>query len=812
MRKLFLATILSACISCIAASAQVSTASVDPQEDSVAFADMRARMDRIRRTEHRPTVALVLSGGGAKGAAHVGVIRYLEEQKIPVDMVLGTSMGGLVGGLYAMGYNADQLQEILTDLDWNIVLSDKVPQDYVSYATKMYKSRYAISVPFHYTKDVFYDRAGVAVPVEESAHRLKKNKSMESELDALGARNDEGGLPMNTVWKSLPAGYIDGINVNSVLSEKTVGYQDSINFRELPIPFCCVASDMVTCCAKNWTSGSINEALRSTMSIPGLFNPVRTHGMVLVDGGTRNNFPTDIAREMGADYIIGVDLSDVNLTYQDINNIGDILWTFIDMLGREAFAKNVSIPDVFIKPVLTEFNMMSFSKENIRTITQRGYEAAQRNAESIKTLKGRMPASELKLRNTPAIDISKKDVQIRSIEYVGLTDFESSYLSKKLKFHAGDYVSSSDINDAVAMMFATGSFVSVDYKLYGDTQPFRLVFICRKGPVHKVGVGFRADSEEMVDLLFNVGFNTQKIAGSKFDFTGKLGLNKYADARYTFDTPGVPTLNIDAKISDNVGNVLSGPSKYRVSYWGHKEQVYISNVKWTKFDFKVGGRNEYFGIEDWLSNGESALTSSELADISGDFLSVFADARLYTMDNIYYPTRGADLGLNYSWVFLNPQNTSFKPLNIASVNYRQVFPMGSRFAMLTDIHARAVIGPGDTNPVFRNYIGGSMGGRYLDQRVPFIGFNDAYIAGDYMASLCADFRLNVYDNLFLSAQAGFFKSANTLKSEFTEFNIDAVGAAIEIGYNSLVGPVKFNVHWSDLTRSVGTYFTFGYDF
>lgn len=793
------------------AHAQVSTASVDPQEDSIAFADMRARMDRIRRTEHRPTVALVLSGGGAKGAAHVGVIRYLEEQKIPVDMVLGTSMGGLVGGLYALGYNADQLQEILTGLDWNIVLSDKVPQDYVSYATKMYKSQYAISVPFHYTKDVFYDRAGVAAPVEESNHKLRKNKSMESELDALGAKDDQGGLPMNTVWKSLPAGYIDGINVNSVLSEKTVGYQDSLNFRELPIPFCCVASDMVTCCAKNWTSGSINEALRSTMSIPGLFNPVRTHGMVLVDGGTRNNFPTDLAREMGADYIIGVDLSDVNLTYQDINNIGDILWTFIDMLGREAFAKNVDIPDVFIKPVLTEFNMMSFSKENIRTITQRGYEAALRNAESLKTLKGRMPVSELKLKNTPAIDISKKDVQIRSIEYVGLTDFESNYLSKKLRFRAGDYVTSSDINDAVAMMFATGAFVSVDYKLYGDTQPFRLVFICRKGPVHRVGIGFRADSEEMVDLLFNVGLNTQKIAGSKLDFTGKLGLNKYAYARYTFDTPGVPTINFDAKVSDNVGNVLSGASKYRVSYWGHKEQLYLSNVKWTKFDMKVGARNEYFGVKDWLSNGESAFTSGELAEISGNFISAFLDARLYTMDNTYYPTKGGDLGLDYSWVFLGPQDAGFQPLHIASANYRQVFPMGSRLAFLTDINARAVIGSDHINPAYKNYIGGSMAGRYLDQRIPFIGFNDAYIAGNYLVSFCADLRANVYDNLFVSAKAGFFKSADTI-NEFTNFSLDAVGAALEIGYNSLVGPVKFNVHWSDLTKSFGTYFTFGYDF
>ena len=131
----------------LSAGAQLATASVDPGGGAVAFEKVRKKLDRIRRTEHRPTVALVLSGGGAKGAAHVGVIRYLEEQQIPVDVVVGTSMGGLVGGLYALGYDVDYLDSLVTSMDWNLALSDKVPQDYISYATKMYKEKYMLSVP-----------------------------------------------------------------------------------------------------------------------------------------------------------------------------------------------------------------------------------------------------------------------------------------------------------------------------------------------------------------------------------------------------------------------------------------------------------------------------------------------------------------------------------------------------------------------------------------------------------------------------------------------------------------------------------------
>jgi NTE family protein len=302
------------------AGAQLATASVDPVGDSIAFAKMQRKLDRIRRTEHRPTVALVLSGGGAKGAAHVGVLRYLKEQQIPVDVVLGTSMGGLVGGLYALGYDVDYLDSLVTHMDWGLALSDDVPQDFISYATKMYKEKYALAIPFHYSEDVFRAMVG-----QEEMDKAKARKGKKRNLERSGMRQEgEVKVPINNVARSLPAGYITGLNVNNIFSSLSAGYQDSVSFLDFPIPFCCVASDMVSCKAKNWTSGSITEALRSTMSIPGLFDPVRTHGMVLVDGGTRNNFPTDIAREMGADYVIGVDLSDKDMSYDEINNIPDV--------------------------------------------------------------------------------------------------------------------------------------------------------------------------------------------------------------------------------------------------------------------------------------------------------------------------------------------------------------------------------------------------------------------------------------------------------------------------------------------------------
>ena len=246
--------------------------------DSVAIAEVKARMDSIR--QHRPTVALVLSGGGAKGAAHIGVIKYLESMDIPVDMVLGTSMGGLIGGLYSLGYDGQQLDSIIRRIDWDLALSDRVERRFISYSEMKYKEKYVLTIPFYYRKH--------RDPVQETAVDFgggtDKNKPLQ-----LGADNTESAEMLKTnLMGSLPSGYIKGQNVYQMIADLSVGYQDSLQFSRLPVPFACVATDLVKGEGKFWHSGKMTTALRSTMSIPGIFAPVKVDGMVLVDGGMRD--------------------------------------------------------------------------------------------------------------------------------------------------------------------------------------------------------------------------------------------------------------------------------------------------------------------------------------------------------------------------------------------------------------------------------------------------------------------------------------------------------------------------------------------
>ncbi|MFR4038364.1 MAG: patatin-like phospholipase family protein [Butyricimonas faecalis] len=207
----------------------------------------------------RKKVGLVLSGGGAKGVAHIGVLKVLEEAGIPIDYIAGTSMGSLVGALYAIGYDAHAMDSLVRRQDWMFLLSDKVYRYNLPFSEKEETEKYLVSVP------------------------IKNNREIK-----------------------IPSGFISGQNVYNLFSDLTIGYHDSLDFKKLPIPFACVASNLVDGKEVIQDYGVLPLAMRASMAIPGAFAPVRQDSMVLVDGGISNNFPVDIAKAMGADIIIGV--------------------------------------------------------------------------------------------------------------------------------------------------------------------------------------------------------------------------------------------------------------------------------------------------------------------------------------------------------------------------------------------------------------------------------------------------------------------------------------------------------------------------
>lgn len=783
----------------------LSMDSVDPATDTIIIRQMREKMDSIHINAHRPTVALVLSGGGAKGAAHVGVMRYLEEQQIPVDMILGTSIGSLVGGLFSLGYDSAYLQELFRAQDWSVTLTDKVPWEYIPYSTKLDKEKYLISVPFHYDDNTFNERI-----YEQTIYSDRRGEIRVGATD--GDLSTRQGV--NNLASSLPSGYVYGFNVNNLLSSLSVGYQDSISFKDLPIPFCCVAADMVSCKSKNWGSGSLKTAMRSSMSIPGLFDPVRYEGMVLVDGGTRNNFPTDIAKAMGADYIIGVDLSDSNPAYSQVNNLGNILSQFITMLGKDAFDKNVDTPDVLIKPMLDGYNMLSFNAEAIDVMLSRGYRAALEQADGLANIKAHMKGEVPHVTNRKPVDLSREKVLLGAILFDGLNDAESLMMQERIGMKVGTWVGKKDMDEAMAIIQATGAFDSVTYSMLGTDNPYRLVFHCAMAPTHQVGLGLRMDNEEYASLLFNIGLNTHELMGSKFDFTLKVGQSQYGKFRYSLDLPSIPTLNAEVDFGHYNGVMVQPSVAYdiKTSYVTHKEMLYMSNIRWTAFDFKVGLKAQGYR----MPNATRMIVNSVLAHESllhGTYLGAFADATIYTMDNRSYPTSGMDLSFNYTFDPIKIGDGSFIPVHAAQMNLRFPIPIGERFAIIPDLHVRSLLDSGDDSSLgHRNFVGGRMAGRYIEQQIPMVGFNNVFLAGDVVAVYNLDLRLRVLDNFYFSAQGGYMRSGANSTAFFGSAGNDYLGAAFEAAYNTVAGPIKANVSWSSVTQSMGWYLSFGFDF
>ncbi len=786
--------------------AAVSTASaddgmktgIDPQKDSLSMCELREYLEMIK--EKRPAVALVLSGGGAKGASHIGVIECLDSLGIPVDVVLGTSMGGLIGSLYSLGYSSHEMDSLIRSLDWDTALTDKVPRDFISYSTSKYKEKILLSFPFFYAKKDYERRR------EENIQYAGTERKYDQLRLGAGTGEDPAKLVRENLLGSLPSGFAAGQNVNNIFSSLTVGYQDDMDFLDLPVPFVCVATEMVTAKPKIWYSGKLNTALRSTMSIPGVFAPVKVDGMVLVDGGMRDNYPTDLAKEMGADIIIGVDLSSGFRDYNGLNNLGDIISQGVDMLGRESYEKNVKIPDVTIKPKLDEFTMMSFDDKSIDIIIRRGREAALAQLPALDSIKGLVGPYRTELHNRKAIDINTRPVRISRVEITGVSDRESRYLMSRIGIRPDKPVKKGEIEDAVAMMFGTNAFDYVTYELLGDEEPFALMIHCKRGPIHQFGIGGRFDTEEIVSVLLNFGLNVHKLQGPALDFTGKVGTNPYAKAHFYLMGPSGPTFNVSASLKWTDRNQFKlGTSDYKVAYFNVMEEIYLSNIRWRKFDMRAGIRNNFFKLNSAMTDKVSG--DYDFGYLTNDFISIFGNVRADTFDDGYFPTKGFTFGLGYEWVFKGVRH-KIDPFHAVNIDFKTVAQKGV-FAWIPSVSARYMFG-GDPSLPYLNLMGGSIAGRYLDQQIPFAGINYATAMANFLAVARTDFRFKLFKNNYLTAMFNYAVTVSDIRNlGDVDRTLGVVGAGLKYSYDSIIGPVELDLHWASRRYKSGMYLNIG---
>ena len=373
--------------------------------------------------DSNPKVAVVLSGGGAKGFSHIGILQALEEAGIYPDIVTGTSMGGVVGGLYALGYSADEIQAMTEDIDWNTMLGNQIPFEDISFEEKAYYGRYIAE------------------------------------------------LPVKGIIPQLPRGLIEGQNLNNLLADLTRSAHGVRNFDGLPIPFRCVSTDIATGSRVVLKEGSLPESLRATMAIPSVFTPVEINETLLVDGGLVRNFPVQEALDMGADIVIGIFVSNDLDPKEELNTMFDILMQSTWVMGAYDSREQMKLVDLYIEPDLEGYSTGDFN--SAKEIIIKGQEKGQALLPQFKQLADSLKRVG-KVFKKP-IKLPQKDVyRFSEVKVVGNEDIPDEFINGKLRISVNDTLNINQIDRRIQLAYGSRYFLKLIIQFYLRTRAIHL--------------------------------------------------------------------------------------------------------------------------------------------------------------------------------------------------------------------------------------------------------------------------------------------------------------------------------------------------
>ena len=717
----------------------------------------------------RPKVGLVLSGGGAKGLSHIGALKVIEEIGIPIDFVVGTSIGSIVGGIYALGYSADELDSLVRAQDWNLLMKDQVARRDVFYLNKKESDQFIVTIPF----------------------MNRKNLTEETEA---GAGGSEGLL------RNMPSALVAGQNLSQLFTKLSVGYQDDIDFNTLPIPFACVAVDLNTKEEVVFHRGDIVTAIRSSMSIPGYFSPVPYGDKFLVDGGMLNNLPVDVVKQMGADYVITIDLHHFKKQKPDSKQtIPEMIASMLSIMNGEKYHSGREASDIIIEPNTSAYGVLSFDDKSVDALVDSGFVAAQRVLPQLRSLAEHLktyPAD-----NTPrpphAIDLGRDSVRISQMEIQGADARDMNWLLSQTEIGPGELVSGNDMDQAMSIFYNTRAFNKISYSIAGKEGDYRLKIHFSPQRLHQAGVGFRFDSEEMAAILLGISLNKHKLFGSKLDLTGKLSAQPYVALNYGYTFHDLSQFNIGVKQQHiQVADINQGEVLRNMRYNIFSAMSYYQFTGWKSAEVKVGGQFDSFN--ELIDSG---------TPIPQHDWKVFFDWDIDNLDDSYFPSSGLQMNIGGAVHF------AYKPFYEARFNLKSVIPFSDRVTLMPQLYNRWLF----YNPEHMyhfycaNRVGGYMAGRYYDWQVPFVGMNNTHTTLDKFDIARLDVRINLFGQHYLTLMGNYMFEWNMSKWKITD-HYHHYGFAAGYAINTIVGPIQLIGHWSNINRSFGVYFSLGYNF
>ncbi len=763
--------------------------------------------------EERPKVGLVLSGGGAKGAAHIGVLKYIEEAGIPIDYIAGTSMGSIVGGMYALGYTSDEILDIISDLDWNRLISNNVEREKISFTRKKESTTQSIIIPF-------------------------------------SINTDEEELQSRTFRNSLPNGIVSGDNLINLFNSLAVGYSDSIAFNDLPIPFLCIATNLMNGEADILEKGVFTKSLRASMAIPILFDPIEIDNTPYVDGGLVCNFPAEQCRAMGADYIIGVSMSPgLEENPENLSSILSQVKQLKEIITDKENDRYHQMCDIFIRPDLKGVGMLSFDAESVARVTQSGYEAAEEQKDNFMELKEKVSSgTEQKPTAAPskkkALNILREKVVISGIELDGVEKDIERWMRRACTIEIGDSVCKDDIDKSVSIYYGTGNYESITYTLHEDTAStgyiLRFNFI-DKSP-HDVGIGFRFDSQDMLSVLLHAGINSNRMSGFKADLNTKLGGNQWLRINASYGHMLYPKINIAYHFRNSELDVYDMDKlDMNERFLQHKFRLYLSENYSRTFSIGVGFEVESTTPKKVMYSLHDAI---DLDYKAVNTLGTFAYLHFDNLNKNKFATRGVKGNIDFTWKDGTFNSNGIEKLHFGSttVGFEGYIPIiEDRLVAIPQLYGSILFGKGAVNgtengwneifkgpvpmyPAMNNMIGGTEMGRHIDQQLPFIGLNKTSFAFNNVAIARIDIRTRLFKKHYLTAMINygrssidlknFFKESETLQwSELYDYNASNWwGAGLRYSIDTKIGPLNFDISSSNISPRVNLYFSLGHFF
>ncbi|MDZ7682961.1 MAG: patatin-like phospholipase family protein [Fodinibius sp.] len=706
--------------------------------------------------EESYTIGLALSGGGAKGFAHIGVLKVFEEADIPIHMISGTSMGSIVGSLYAIGYSPEEIEDIALTTDWSIMLNDSYrinPQNIASSVSQ--KDTYLFTFPY------------------------------------------------NGKQLTLPTGLIDGQNIAMMLYRLMLPYHDVRDFTKLPIPFASVATNLTTGQAHTFTEGYLPDAVRASIAIPTLFKPVTIDGETYIDGGIARNIPAEDVRNLGADVVVASDVGEPLQPVDSLDTFVDVLFQAVGYHQQESNVQQIKNTDFYIRPDIKKFS--SFSYNNVKQIIQSGEEAARQVLPEIKTkLANQRPASSpFKPISSPQQDT----LVVSEVIYDNISGLIQQQAQLALDITPPEQLTLANIEMKINRLYSSGLFSQISYRLQDNpgSGKNRLVMEFQSKDQEFAGFSLRYDSHYKASLLFG-GLLTDNIFWSD-RLTLQLRAGEVLELKADYNTPLTLAplsklhFGIDFQRSPidlyNQGQALSTINVERITL---RPAASVRLLERTHIET---------GFEAEVYNLNQAVGNTLFLENTSFLLKPFVQVDFSTLNRPYFPTRGQALKAK---AIISDENWgSLSTFAQFSGNWFMTVPLTDRLNLSGDIFTGFTTG--NNIPLHYNYyLGGLAQNPVFDRRQrPFMARAAQQLQATNVMALKSQLQYKMGKNMYLTAGWDTAHLSDTWTFNISRERLEH-GFSLGIGATSIVGPIKLSLSTSDFSENYALKIDVGYLF